>query len=701
MKWHGAGSSLRLHGLVLAEPLAYVSVDRRASGAPIDPSEIVRGLVVDPRSGPGSAPAVGGYARLTPGQRWAYLEWLASGRGALPPDPGLATLHLMGLERRALADGADLPGVVREVCRVRDLAARAVAAVGPGGASAGARRWSGYLRQSGALLWILLARHPEAFSERDVRVLSSRAGAWGEDALSSVLGWCVGGQGGGSLPSWLGLVVAEHLPGARRSVVRRRLADRFEALFTSRFAERWPGGMPLRSARGGRAIGYRPSNGTLDPVEVRAPDVLGIATQFSPLVEMWNGCLDDLRSLSRVADDGAAPTLAQWEAMPPDLREGIDHPLSGPIAALGDGGRGHAIVGAGELAALVGIERRERITIAQSRRVADVVGAAGSTLEPDARLTGTAYRWDEPVVVMPGVLAAHGDGTGYLAASCVLRLGAAVALADGAAEDQELRPIAEELERAFDLGEDDHRRLEALLTLLRERGSEVRAVGKRLVSTLSDEARASVGRLLIAVAAADGVVREEERATLRSCFRALGLPASEIESSLAVISGEPGSAEPAETGEALSLRLDRGAIDRIMAETREVAVLLARAMSGEATDSGPEHPAGPEPSADAAPDPQVLSPEPRPAEPAQGSEPLLPGLHPRFVPFWRAIVARDRWSRDEAEAEARRHGLMLDGALDAINDAAFDAADGPVLVDDGGVIVVDCERRARMLRNAE
>lgn len=705
MRWMGQDTTLRLHELAIPAPLVYVAVDRRASAIPLDPSEIIGSLPVNPRGRATPAADWPRYSLLTPEQRSAYLAWLAGGRAALPHDTALLLLFFIGLERRALEDGADLPQIVGEVCRLRELAARAMASPG---ATAPAQTLPSFMRQTGAFLWMMVALRPEAFTERDLRVLASRTTTWSEDALAAALAWFAR-SAAPALPAWMAAFLAPNLPGARRSVIVDRLPEELASLLETRQEERHPGGVALRIAKRPRVMAYRPANDSLRPAEARVPDPLGIASQFAPLVELWNACIEDLRGLSRVATADDKVTLAQWEAMPPELRAGMENPFAPALAALAGAHAdddGHAIVPVGALIEAVRMKKPDRASLSAtlSRSLAGAIADAGMALEPDARLTGARYALAGEVVLCPVAIPIESSPEGaarYLAASGVLRLGAAVALADGAAEEQELRPIAQELERAFELSEADHRRLDALSALLRARGSEVKSVGKRLLAAMPPPLRSSVGHLLVAIAAADGVVGDHERKLLRACFRALGLETADLDLELARLAEAPEPSQHEMDEGYTPLRLDQAAIRAIMAETREVAQILAEAMRGDDEDSedrqdepadeprnsarAAEAPAAPPAPTAPTPTPQPPRPDVAPAGPA--------GMQARYVPFFTAIMARTAWSIQDAGTLAREHNLMLSGAVEAINDWSYDRADGPLLIEDGDRLLIDADRR--------
>jgi hypothetical protein len=77
-----------------------------------------------------------------------------------------------------------------------------------------------------------------------------------------------------------------------------------------------------------------------------------------------------------------------------------------------------------------------------------------------------------------------------------------------------------------------------------------------------------------------------------------------------------------------------------------------------------------------------------PAEPAPEDQPaLLPGLDEPHCAFARLLLTRPQWTRTELEDAAADLGLMLDGALEQINEAAFDALDAPLCEGDDPIDV--------------
>jgi hypothetical protein len=267
-----------------------------------------------------------------------------------------------------------------------------------------------------------------------------------------------------------------------------------------------------------------------------------------------------------------------------------------------------------------------------------------------------------------------------------------------------------QIEAGFQLNEHERRRLEALRELLLKTGSDVGGLGKRLQAVLDVAGRRAIGRLLVAVAGIDGVISKGELAALRRCFRALDLPPelleavieelapSAAEAPVPVVAGRPapvGERIPAARAAEAVVTLDRARIMSIMEETREVSMLLAEAMRAEAehADVEPvrdlvEPRRSPSPSSSiAVATLSVAAPNTRGSEVAAATP--AAGLPARYSSFYAELVAKERWPHVEADALARRHGHMLSGALEAINDWAFERVAGQLVYEDGDNVVIE------------
>ena len=93
-------------------------------------------------------------------------------------------------------------------------------------------------------------------------------------------------------------------------------------------------------------MSYRPASASLltdtdlcgrsfEPIKI--PNVLGIQSQFSPLVAIWSSCIEELRPLSRVLAKGIeVDSREAFEALPDELKAKVEHPDKGAMGSSGD-----------------------------------------------------------------------------------------------------------------------------------------------------------------------------------------------------------------------------------------------------------------------------------------------------------------------------------------------------------------------------
>lgn len=699
LRWFGKGEVLQVHGFEIHDPLTYVGSTGRRS-RPVDPSQIDPTLDVEARADALPLPYWPWYGEMTPEQRYLYLRWLASDRTFLPPADGYLFIYYYGLERRALVDKTDHVLVFDEVNRLRTMHA-----------AQSQTRSRSFQSYSSEFLWYLSAAHSRHYQPRHVKALAESTRSWSEDSLAAALAWFAERQY--PLESWMAFAIAAESPLSQRSVVVQRVAEEFSTLFARRYESEFGQGMILRTAKRDRRLTYRPASAALQPVTADVANPLGIPSQFRRLPEIWNDCIAELRKLSSVARGGLSesPTVEAWEAMPAELRAGIDHPSATHIYALVSNHTdedGHTFLRVGDVATALGVENRSKLTGKQSRSLVTTAEYAGYAIEPDVRLTGRSYAWDDLVAAFPHAYEGEPDYKRFGGAACVLRLGMEIAEADGRVDEEELRRVMGQIETGFQLNEHERRRLEALRSLLVRTGSDIAGLGKRLQSIIDLEGRRAIGRLLVAVAGLDGVITKSELTALRRCFRALDLPPEWLETTIAELAPSADEApvrmapgKPAPAGERIPpepptqgrLTLDRARIMRIMEETREVSMLLAEAMRVEAERAGTESAVESfmEGSVSSTSTFSVSLPSAAVGAAVidNSTAALNTQLPDRYVAFYAELSTKDRWPRVDADDLARRHGHMLSGALEALNDWAFERVGSQVIYEDGDCIVVE------------
>jgi uncharacterized tellurite resistance protein B-like protein len=667
--WVPPGVPVDVAGLIIPGGMLYVGPLRAGKGGVTHPALIDPELRIDLERPDSSDAALGNwnsYGSLTPPARAAYLTWLADGR--CDPEAPFAFLMLFfyGLERRVIVDATrsrpardELPPIGAEVIRLLDIY---------GG---------NHSFRSHALTFLdLIDFHsngadtmtpPERTKARWPIPMRLRAalGEFASDGTPVPVDWALAWIHFHSAiyPRW----PITHCP------------EEFEALFRVRYASRYGAGLTL-TVGGSESVltpSYRSSSGGIGKTVLSTglPDVYNQAAPIKQLTALVEDCTSALDAYARyLAGNRHARTLAAAALLPQELvadfSGGLLHRFSGFI----DHQLGNAmqvLIEGTDLIAFFDTKTVGKLNKAQALELAELLGARGVGLEPDVRLGGPVLVAGPAVLFRTLPAQPTAPSLAYSAAAILLHFAAAVSVADGHASDAETMRLRDHIETAMHLMVPERLRLHAHLTWLLAGQTKLTGLTIRL-DLLDDAQRDAIGDFLTMVAAADGVVSPAEITTLTKIFKLLGLdPASVYSRVHAVTTGglpaagpvtvrrqSPGAlgyAVPPRPASGTShlqvVRLDEALILAKLAETAAVSALLGSIFIDD--DQAPSAP-----------------------PPATANMPLA-GLDGPHSALLRALAARASWSRGELEAECAGLSLLPDGALDTLNEAAYDAVGDP------------------------
>lgn len=692
IRFHGTNSTLDSGQLNVESPLVYhvCGVLDHAD----DASVIEDGLTVDARGDVAeSLPYWPSFRQCSPSQRRIYIDWLNGVRRDPNIPLGYVFIYFYGLERRVLIDHVDHETIAHEVLRLLNIYSDS----------------NSFRRYGQSFLWAIINHGAslESVSSGLVQRVTAATTYWSDDNISSLLAYYFNRDL--PLPVEAAVHVAEKDPRTPRSVVIRRHLDRFRSLFETKFAEEYPDGLSLKAAKRARRFEYRTASATIDrdlyaygdSELARQPNVLGITSQFKPLVRIWSECIDQLKGFDRAHKKAAGDemTAAMYEALPDQLRTD-DHPdfdrwYEVTNQHLNEDGWVVAPISA--LAEIRGIAPRPRLTKTQCQQLLLSADAMELAIEPDARVTGQNYRWEEPVSVFPKDLDSDGHLKSYHAASILLRLGMIIAEADGQVDDLELARITNHLEMQFDLSAQEATRLEHLQYLLLHTPDAHFKITKRLRELLSHTQRGMIGKFLVAVAAVDEVITKDEHKALKKAYRDLGLDPAELDE---VVAGHVSVSDSAQEDES-DLVLDSERIRAIMADTAMVADFLQDALADvsemdSSDDDDAEDKEGPmtfsawneqEPPATNQ-TPAATTDDNEKNDSIDPGAVALNGLPERYHSFLQTAMGRDSWTVDELDAIARQHRLMMAGAVEVINEWSLEEYGEWLFEEDENVINV-------------
>lgn len=692
MQWHGENDTLVIGPFTLQGPMVYSTTshncDERSAIYRPKQFRMPRLDAADKSWLRNPYQFVYGYPMMNATARLHYLEWLQSGR---PKTGSLAflTLYLQGLERRVILDKADVLPIWNELWRLH-----------PGQEN----EWHPIRLHIERFLWFLLPQIGAQATNKQVAMLARSARSisqWDNEPrsqLSLLLYWSA--QKFGHLPAWLAFYCARILPESHHTVVLERAEWEMLQLFTLAWDKREEKEIPLSLPD--RALAryeFRPHNFSIKTVSATWKDPLRRTKHWKKLsqelVALFNQCQSELRpfGLALGKDGITRQSRLAWEVLPAQLQQG-EHPSHQKLWALGGEPlqkTGYAATTLEVVARALDMGERPALSPQLSRGMAQSLQFCGLGIEPDARLSGKSYRWDDKLVLFrasPGELALAGDAAArYQSHAAFIRLALFVAQAAGEVRQETLTFIAHRLFETFDLQPPEKRRAKALANLLVRQ--KIALTGHKWPQENMEQLRAQLPPLLFEIVGLNNQVNKAEEAALAAVWKRLGLEkrklTQELDSLSArgvvfvgnTIAGRPGEKlppPPLAGSPTAAFELDHAAIGALLEDTAHVHRALHEAMAVE--EAGSQNAEVEAPGA---------------GHEALGVEQEAPanGLPPQLNALLTELLQQEQWPKEAAGELARRHDTMLAGAIEKINDWAFEELGEQLIYDDGDVLSVE------------
>lgn len=667
--WVAPGQSVTVAGVTIPNGMVYLGTKLATPSGSNDPCLIDPSKAVA-REGDYTTRQMGywpSYSEISAGARRAYLNWLAGGRQDPEADIGYVFLFFYGLERRAILDAAkddearaDWPAIAAELRRLLII-------YGPKSGS-----FRGY---AGSLLdWVALAEHPARLYEIPVPSFPRTY----ELPLYVRLALGQAAVDGAPVPNHLALAWARLEPNIHLRTPATRCADEFERLFAAKYAEACGAGMVLPRNRTKLKLVYRPASAGFRGYEELkltfrdTPDVTVLTAPIAKLQGIVEAATKPLESFSRLI--GKSPdsksSLESLLLLPAPLwPDSAQNALQAIRVRMGQG-----MVAMEFQALLSELGAKTAFTKDKTVSLARALESANIGLEPDVLSGAKAPKPEEQVVLFalpPSDQQPRASGP-YLAAALTLQLASAVASADGEFGIREISHLRETILSWKHLTPNQTGRLLAHLRLLMQAPASLTALKKKF-EPLDLSTRETIAAFMSTVAQSDGEVSPAEVKMLEKVYKALGVDAKKVFSDVhAVAAGTKPTAATVAKVEESGFKLDPARIAELQKDTEKVSALLANIFAE--TD---------EPAATAIAEP--VEPEVD-AETAQAPKGLL-GLDDGHSALARMMLSRPQWSREELLDVAADLDLMLDGALEHINEAAFDTHDMALFEGDDPVTV--------------
>ena len=634
----------------------------------IDPSLPINRLNPD-RIGSGMTywPA---YSSITPECRAGYLNWLVGGRRDPSAYIGYVFLYFYGLERRAFADSRisenarlDLRAICQDVEQLLQIYANN-------------NSFQNYAIQFHDALKLLMM---STENDRD-EPPTERTGYELPISLRVGIGRIV--ADGKPLPADWALSWFLLHPETTLRTPARRCPEEFRELFSTRYRREFGDGIALKPNRSKLKITLTPASASFGgqvELSTNLPDIAALSAPISKLRQIGDSCAADLDAFSRWVgrNSGVPKTIAAVALLPSELATTHQSEESEDLwnwvkNSVGQSNRvkcdaddllSHcASFGSGKLA------KSEAVLLAQ------LLEKGGYGIEPDVRFGGAPLEPGSKVVIfkLPPDAAAVASPR-FAAAAVLLHLAVAVSVADGSISESEKQTLETHLEQALALSAAERLRLSAHLVWLMTSQPSLTGLKKRL-EPLDLRQRGALADFIITVAGADGQISPDEIRTLGKIYPMLGLTSDDVYSHIhamaagavpvvddnepiTVISARPstGYAIPPPPGSTQTIRLDMATVKTKLAESAQVAAILDDIFTDDDTINVPQ------------------------SVPPEASASKVPASHRIFLS---ELSKRSEWSRTEFEVMAAECGLMPDGAIDILNEAAFAVVGAPVIEGD-------------------
>ena len=662
--WVPPGESVAVNGLEIPGGMLYVAGPQKSS-PDSDPSLINPRFPVASGSPNLTLKQMGywpSYSSISPEARKAYLSWLAGGRKYPSADIGYVFLFFYGLERRVLEDLSSEHKGSPELAAIEAEIHRLLVAYGHN------RSFKGYA-----------SRFLEfAFAPADLETLGAPPALPEEKGFELPLSLRIGlglfARDQKPVPAEWALAWLRADPNTYLRTPALRCHEQFEILFKQQYTDELRGGLRLKVNRTKLKISYQPASSGLRHAEYSRtlqglPDVSAVTAPVAELRELANKCSDALDAYSRYL--GRNPDKAQaLEALlllpvalwPNEVRAELES-LKSRV------GEGMVVMPFGELTSRLNssgpLSRDKMLGLAHA------LESLHLGIEPDV-IAGTKVPKAEDKIVLFPTLPEDGEirrTSTYVAATVTLDLSCAAARADGEASPHEMLHLSRQIDSWAHLGDAHRKRLKARLRLGLDQPPTLASLKKKM-EPLAGEAKQAVGQFLAHLCQADGVVSPEEVKFLERVYKTLGLDTQLVYSDLHVVSGAPlkGAAaavpasrtEPKKAGVSQSFTLDHERIAQLHKETEAVSALLAGIFTDDTLNEAAM--------------PQEESPV---EEPATAERSML-GLSEDYSSFIRHLVSRPLWTREDLGDVAADMELMLDGALEHINEAMLDMFEAPL-----------------------
>ncbi len=594
------------------------------------------------------------YDTISPEARASYLQWLAAGKCDPAADLGYVFLYFYGLERRALWDTFQDPQAKAEIPAIEQELKRLLGIYGNNGS---------FYCYANSFLNYLCAGTFGTLTLDDLPVPEAKRG-W---ALSLELrvGLGLHARAGRSLPAIWANIWYLCDPNQRHRQVVDRCGDTFNSLFKIEYEKQFGKGLKLPVNKTRIKVGHRAASmsfaGQRLAEELDLPDVSILSEPVKKLQEIGEACSSSLAAYSRFLGSNPDKTesLEALLLLPTCIWPEVFRNAFRELRRSVEGASRTKLMSFGNLISL--LPKGGDLNKARVGALNLALGSFGLGIEPDVRFGGSLPAHEDTVAlfIAEGLDCDHAPSDGFQSAALMLQMASAVAAADASFDETEAAVMLDYINTGLNLPALERDRLSARVSLYRASPPNSAGLKKR-IEKLDKTGREAISDFLLQIALADSVIDPGEVRVLENMFTLLGLDRSTLYSKLhggeaqpispAVLADGIHRVPPSRASGPSVIQFDPARIAALKADSAKVSALLGNVFVDEAPIES-EH-------------------APIEALEEDMDAPLL-NLDTEHAGLLQVLLQRVQWNRAELEEVCSDRGLMLDGAIERINEAAF------------------------------
>ena len=680
MRWVPLGESSIIAGITIPDGGVYVGKANRKGFdyRKVEPSLIDPGLPIarHPSDFDGAGLSYWpSFEEIPEVSRRTYLQWLANGKKDKSYDIGYVFLYFYGLERRLILDAKkssksmeELPALQEEVRRLLDV--------------------YGENRSFRSYATLLLEFLEVSLAEKKLYELGPK---FSKEAKHSIFNQYAIAQLVNDekfIPADWALAWAYFGDTCQFRTPARRSEGHFRRLFLMKFDKKFPKGFRIKPNKTKLASYYRPANLVLEgrdlplknlpnPMVLKRPGKLlqGLVDECNALLEPYS------RWLGRNPEQELS--LRAFALLPSELLAACAHPL-----VIGWMNRLQTWFGQQDEAVMEGrswlgewpFPNPENIGKRDTVEFISFLGKIGVGVEPDPRFGGKPFsKVDTFLLFKLGEEDQETAGPDFRLAKLDVHLAAVIAWADDCISPEEIQFLFSLIENRPSLTDAEKRRLRAHVGWLILEKPSLTGIKARL-KALGIKEKQVLGRQLIAMATADGVVDPKEIKVIEKLYTLLGIDSSLVIKQIHVARTISKSAQLRPRVPTPKTINDQKFLDPEIIATRKQESEKVAQLLGDIFDLEEE-----EPEIDGSAKIHDL----------KETEIGLFGLdseHSRLL-IW--LGQEECRERVEVENFCAELGLFTDGALETLNELAFELMDEPLL-EDGEVVEIIPETYERL-----